>query len=216
MSDSHRQLTGLDKLIGHFDTAVRTLHGVASARRPNPAGDIESETALSQEESKHASGLMRINHTGEVCAQALYSGQALTARSPEVAREMEQSATEEEDHLAWCQQRLEELDSKPSILNPLFYAGSFSMGALAGLMGDKFSLGFIAATEDRVCAHLEAHLSELPEEDIRSRAIVSEMIADEKHHGQKALEAGGSEFTEAQLNAMALLSKVMTKTTYYL
>lgn len=216
MAKQQRQLTSIDKLIGHLDTAVRTLHGVATASRPNPADSVDTDNNLSQAEKNHAAGLMRINHTGEVCAQALYSGQALTAKQPAVAAEMQQSACEEEDHLAWCQQRLEELESKPSLLNPLFYIGSFSMGAFAGLMGDKFSLGFIAATEDRVCAHLEAHLQELPAKDLRSHAIVSEMIIDEKHHGQKALDAGGVAFTEAQLNAMALLSQIMTKTTYHI
>ena len=216
MPADKRQLSGIDRLICHFDTAIRTLHGISSAGRPNPRNSVEATENLTHHEQKHAAGLMRINHTGEVCAQALYSGQALTARSEQIALEMQQSAKEEEDHLAWCKERLDELGSKPSLLNPLFYAGSFSMGALAGIIGDRFSLGFIAATEDRVCAHLEEHLTELPENDNRSRAIVSEMIVDEKRHGQKALEAGGATFTEAQLNAMALLSKVMTKTTYHL
>lgn len=212
-----RELSFADRLISHIDRAVRTLHpGVTQANRENPAKHINELETLSANEKKHAAGLMRINHTGEVCAQALYSGQSLTAKNPEVRTAMLDSALEEEDHLAWCEQRLETLESKPSVLNPIFYAGSFAMGALAGLGGDKFSLGFIEATEDRVCQHLQNHLSELPEKDTASRAIVSKMIEDEESHGKKALAAGGERFTEAQKNVMASLSKIMTRTTYHL
>ncbi len=212
------KLSFTDQLIGHFDRAVRTLHpGVTKARRPSPSSEKPLDSPhINRTENKHVAGLMRINHTGEVCAQALYSSQALTARNPHVRKEMQVSALEEEDHLAWCEERLRELDSQPSYLNPLFYAGSFVLGAAAGLVGDKFSLGFIAATEDRVCAHLRAHLADIPEDDLRSRAILEQMVVDEEHHGQKALEAGGVEFSEAQTNIMMLMSKVMTSTTYHI
>ena len=213
-ADSGRRLDKIDSLIDHFDRALRTLHpGITKARRSNPSADLD-ESEMSAEERRHAAGLMRVNHTGEVCAQALYSGQSLTARSDDARQAMLESAQEEEDHLAWCEQRLEELDAKTSILNPLFYAGSFAMGALAGLSGDKFSLGFIEATEDRVCQHLRDHLQKLPAADKRSRAIVAKMIEDETIHGEKALQKGGRVFTEAQKNAMAELSKVMTSSTY--
>lgn len=216
MQKERSKLSAIDELIGHFDRAVRTLHpGATQARRPSPsaAKPLDSQPANRTVRSHHA-GLMRINHTGEVCAQALYSGQSLTAKNSDVRDEMLASAKEEEDHLAWCEHRLKELDSHTSYLNPLFYMGSFTMGALAGLISDSFSLGFIAATEDRVCAHLRAHLDDLPEDDERSRAILEQMIIDEERHGQKALDAGGTEFSESQKNLMMMLSKVMTSSTY--
>lgn len=208
----------LDQLVCHFDRAVRTLHtGATRAKRKSPSNEKPLESNLvNRNEAKHAAGLMRINHTGEVCAQALYSSQALTARNPAVRKEMQISAQEEEDHLAWCEERLSELGSHTSYLNPFFYAGSFAIGTIAGLLGDKVSLGFIAATEDKVCQHLRSHLEDLPIDDERSRAIVEQMIIDEEHHGQKALEAGGQEFNETQKNAMMILSKVMTSTTYHI
>lgn len=157
---------------------------------------------------------MRINHTGEVCAQALYQGQGLTAKLPEVREEMEQAAQEETDHLHWCNERLQQLNSRPSLLNPLFYGASFSMGALAGAVSDKVSLGFVAATEELVCQHLEKHLDELPATDQKSRSVVKQMLEDEARHQQAALDAGGSEFPTPVKMGMQLLSKVMTKTTY--
>ena len=157
---------------------------------------------------------MRINHTGEVCAQALYQGQAMTARSAEVKASMANSAKEEEDHLAWCEQRLIELDSHPSYLNPLFYGLSFGLGAVAGAAGDKWSLGFVAATEEQVCNHLRDHLAQLPVHDQKSRAILTQMLSDEEHHGNVALEVGGKPFSQPAKNVMASVAKLMTKTTY--
>lgn len=215
-SNQRRNLSFIDKLIVNGDQALRTLiPTAATASRPNPADDKSAdEKPLSTDESNHIAGLMRINHTGEVCAQALYQGQALTAKLPTVKKEMEQAAQEEIDHLVWCEERLSQLGSKTSILNPLFYAASFSVGALAGLAGDKWSLGFVAATEDQVCEHLEHHLKEIPENDSQSRAILEQMLIDEKAHGTKALEAGGQVFPQQVKKFMSGLSKIMTKTTY--
>ncbi len=157
---------------------------------------------------------MRVNHTGEVCAQALYEGQALTARRDEVRAKLRSAADEESDHLAWCAERLAELDASPSLLNPLFYAASYAIGALTGLAGDKVSLGFVEATEDQVCEHLDRHLQALPKDDGRSRAIVAGMRAEEARHGAAALESGGAPFPEVVKAAMTALSRVMTETTY--
>ncbi len=157
---------------------------------------------------------MRINHTGEVCAQALYQGQALTAKLPKVRKAMEEAADEEVDHLAWCEQRIRELGSRPSVLNPLFYGLSFGVGAAAGLISDRVSLGFVAATEDQVCKHLDEHLAEIPAEDQKSRAILKQMREDEEHHATSAIEAGGLRFPAPVKFGMTLLSKVMTKSTY--
>ena len=210
-----RHLTLFDKLIINADNALRTLvPTAATAQRKNPAA-IETCNELDSEQQKHIAGLMRINHTGEVCAQALYQGQALTAKLPNVRNAMENAAEEEIDHLVWCEERLDELDSRTSYLNPLFYGLSFTMGAAAGIAGDKWSLGFVAATEDRVCAHLEDHLQQLPEGDQKSRAILQQMLVDEKEHGTRALEAGGVEFTGPMKLLMTGISKVMTKTTYH-
>jgi len=214
-TNSSMRLSAIDTLITHVDRAIRTLHmGTTRAHRESPAEPVTKADTLNHRERRHAAGLMRVNHTGEVCAQALYSGQSLTAKSPEVRESMLESALEEEDHLAWCEKRLLELDSRTSLLNPIFYAGSFAMGAIAGLLGDKTSLGFIAATEDRVCEHLRSHLHKLPKRDKRSRLIVEKMIEDETKHGEKAIAAGGKAFSEAQKNAMASLATLMTKTTY--
>ena len=169
---------------------------------------------MSPTEQKHAAGLMRINHTGEVCAQALYAGQASTANLAQVREAMEEAAAEEVDHLAWCEQRLQELDSRPSLFNPLWYALSFGMGAAAGLAGDKWSLGFVAETEKQVCDHLEEHLEKLPESDQRSKAVLEQMIVDERHHGETATEAGGVPLPPPVKQAMLAMSKVMKKTTY--
>lgn len=208
-----------DKLIVGLDRVVRTLSpGSVSAERPSPANTAphQNDEAITGdiELKKHVSGLMRINHTGEVCAQALYQGQALTARDPSTKTAMQISADEEVDHLAWCEDRLEELGSKTSIFNPAFYALSFGIGTIAGVVGDKWSLGFIAATEEQVCKHLRDHLEKLPETDEKSRAILEQMLIDEERHGLKALEYGGANFTKTQKQFMTLLSKAMTKTTY--
>jgi len=169
---------------------------------------------MDQTERKHAAGLMRVNHTGEICAQALYEGQALAARDAKVRQSLLDAANEEADHLAWCAERLDQLDSTPSLLNPLFYAASYAMGTVTGMIGDKVSLGFVEATEDQVCEHLERHLDALPTQDAKSRAIVARMHEEESRHGAAALEMGGSEFPAPLRQAMTLLSRVMTETTY--
>ena len=210
-----RQYTGLDKLIHSFDQALRSLvPGSTSAQRENPGNQSEAQLAVS--EARHVAGLMRVNHSGEVCAQALYHGQALTAKLPNVRKEMEQAAIEEQDHLAWCEDRLKELDSVPSLLNPVWYSLSFGMGAIAGIAGDKYSLGFVAETERQVSMHLEHHISQLPEQDERSRKILVQMNEDELHHRDTALEAGGVDLPLPVRIAMTGISKLMTKTSYYI
>jgi len=212
-----RSLSRADNLIHQFDTVLRTLVPHAAApTRPSPATDEVHDEPMSDEERQHAAGLMRINHTGEVCAQALYQGQGLTARLPEVGDQMEQAAQEEIDHLAWCDARLQELHERPSRLNPLFYAASFGLGATAGAVGDRISLGFVAATEEQVGHHLEAHLVKLPAADQRSRAVLRQMAIDEAQHAQLALEAGGARFPAPVKLGMKLMSKVMTKSVYRL
>lgn len=210
-----RQFTGVDKLIHSFDQALRSLvPGATAAHRENPANIEETQLAVS--EARHVAGLMRINHSGEVCAQALYHGQALTAKLPNVRREMEQAAIEEQDHLAWCEDRLKELDSHTSLLNPVWYGLSFGMGALAGIAGDKYSLGFVAETERQVSLHLEDHIRQLPEQDDRSRKILVQMNEDELHHRDTALNAGGVDLPTPVRIAMTGISKLMTKTSYYI
>lgn len=179
----------IDTAIVSFDRALRTLTGLAQSSRAVP-GDSLPEASLSEQERRLAAGLMRINHTGEVCAQALYSAQAAVSRDPDVARRFATAAREEEDHLAWTQQRLAELSDRPSLLNPIWYAGSFAIGAAAGLVGDRVNLGFVVETERQVEEHLTTHLDRLPESDGRSRAIVDAMRADEARHGAMAQEAG--------------------------
>lgn len=211
-----RKLTRSDHLIHQFDTVLRTLvPHAAQPSRPNPAADIQ-DGELSDIDRHHTEGLMRINHTGEVCAQALYQGQGLTAKLADTREQMEQAAQEEVDHLAWCDARLKELDGRTSYLNPLFYAASFGLGAVAGAVGDRISLGFVAATEEQVGKHLDAHLEELPVADRRSRAILEKMREDEAHHERWALEAGGSRFPGPVKFGMLLMSKVMTKSVYKL
>lgn len=210
----NRKLSRADNLIHQFDTVLRTLvPKAAQPSRPSPAGTLK-DGEMSNSEREHAVGLMRINHTGEVCAQALYQGQGLTARLADVRGQMEQAAQEEIDHLAWCDQRLTELEGRTSLLNPLFYASSFGLGALAGAVGDRVSLGFVAATEEQVGRHLDEHLRELPSGDRRSRAVLEQMREDEAHHERWALEAGGSRFPIPVKLGMRLVSKVMTKSVY--
>ncbi len=210
-----RQFTGVDKLIHSFDQALRSLvPGTTSAQRTNPAENAEAQLAVS--DARHVAGLMRVNHSGEVCAQALYHGQAMTAKLPNVRREMEQAAIEEQDHLAWCEDRLKELDSHTSVFNPVWYSLSFGMGALAGIAGDKYSLGFVAETERQVSLHLEDHLRQLPEHDERSRRILEQMNEDELHHRDTALTAGGVDLPLPVKIAMTGISKLMTKTSYYI
>lgn len=210
------QRSTIDQLLIQFDQALRTcVPGTTEANRESPAANAD-EMELSNLEKQHAAGLMRINHTGEVCAQALYQGQATTALLGEVRKSMEQAAEEEVDHLAWCEQRLTELNSRPSVLNFLWYTLSFGLGAAAGLAGDRWSLGFVAETEHQVCEHLEDHLSKLPKQDNKSRAILEQMIADEKHHEETARQAGGLEPPIAIRQAMNAMSQLMKKTTYHI
>jgi ubiquinone biosynthesis monooxygenase Coq7 len=209
-----RRLSLIDRLITEADTVLRTVTSRGhSAARPSPS-EGHSDTELSEAERRHVAGLMRVNHTGEVCAQALYQGQALTAKLPTVREEMQQAAGEEVDHLVWCEQRLRELDSQPSVLNPAWYGLSFALGAVAGAIGDKVSLGFVAATEERVCKHLQDHLQSLPEDDRKSRLILQQMLEDEQRHGDNALAAGGTDFPRPVKDAMTVVSKVMTGSSY--
>ncbi len=209
-----RRLSLIDKLISNADQALRTLvPSAATASQTSPA-EGKAEATFNEQQTQHVAGLMRINHTGEVCAQALYQGQALTAKLPTVRQKMQQAAQEEIDHLVWCEQRLKELSSRTSVLNPLFYAASFTIGAAAGIAGDKWSLGFVAATEDQVCKHLQDHLEQLPDDDEKTRAILEQMLEDEAKHGTQALEAGGQKFSAPVTRLMTAISKIMTKTTY--
>lgn len=203
----------LDAAVLAADRLLKTLAGAHTPERPSPAEETAA-APLDPAERRHAAGLMRVNHTGEVCAQALYEGQALVARDAKVKGALTSAAREEEDHLAWCGERLRELDSRPSVLNPLWYGMSFALGAATGMLGDKISLGFVAATEDQVCAHLARHLRELPADDARSRAIVAQMHSDEARHGTQALDAGGAPFPQPMKDAMTLVSKLMTGTAY--
>jgi len=209
-----RKLSLFDNALVQLDQTLRTLASHSThSERPSPANQ-HTETELQEEEVRHIAGLMRINHTGEVCAQALYQGQALTAKLPDIRDKMKQAAIEEEDHLAWCQERLNELNSHTSVLNPLFYAASFSIGAAAGLAGDKWSLGFVEETEKQVCRHLDSHLTQIPEKDQKSRAILEQMKIDEEQHATMAHDAGAAAFPEFVKVTMSQVAKVMTKATY--
>lgn len=211
---STRHLSPSDHLLSQLDRALRTLApGKVSHQRPSPANGI-TEHELSDAERRHAAGLMRVNHAGEVCAQALYQGQALTAKLPQVRESMEAAAQEEVDHLAWCQERIETLGSHTSVLNPIWYGLSFGIGAGAGLISDRVSLGFVAATEEQVCKHLTSHLEELPEQDEKSRAVVSKMLDEEEEHAHSALSAGGLAFPSVIKGAMSLVSQAMTRSSY--
>lgn len=197
-----------------FDQALRTVGGrPATTGREHPAAGTP-ESDLSDSEKRHVAGLMRINHSGEVAAQALYQGQALTARLPEVREAMEHAAAEENDHLDWCERRLHELGDRTSLLKPFWYAGSFAIGAVAGAIGDKWSLGFVAETERQVVRHLDEHLEKLPPQDQRSRRILEQMRSDEGQHATTAVEAGGAELPAPIKTLMGLTSKLMTRTAY--
>ena len=210
-----RQLSPLDRFISGADRALRAISGSAPpAERASPAENIP-EAELHPAERRHAAGLMRVNHAGEVCAQALYRGQALTAKLPGVRAGMELAAAEEADHLAWCEERLSQLQSRASYLNPLWYGLSFTLGAAAGLISDRISLGFVAATEERVCEHLRDHLQRLPQDDARSRAIVQQMLQDEQRHGETALNAGAQPFPRPLKQAMTAASRLMTRSSYW-
>lgn len=209
-----RTYSPLDQLAMNMDQALRTVFGRPQVtERENPTKD-SADVELNESERQHVAGLMRINHVGEVCAQALYQGQALTAKLDNVRESMQRAAQEENDHLAWCEQRLDELHSHKSLMNPFWYGASFMMGAAAGLAGDKWSLGFVAETEHQVVRHLDEHLAQLPEQDVRSRAILEQMKIDEGHHATVALEAGGAELPTPIKKAMCLTSKLMTTTAY--
>jgi ubiquinone biosynthesis monooxygenase Coq7 len=203
----------IDRLIVGFDRALRTLSGAASAARPNPAAGIQGEE-LTPDERRHAAGLMRVNHTGEVCAQALYQAQALVARDPEIRERFAAAAREEEDHLAWTQDRLAELGDRASLANPLWYLGSFAIGLAAGLAGDRSNLGFVVETERQVEEHLSSHIDRLPAGDARSRAIVAAMRDDEIRHGMAASDAGARELPLPIRTLMRATAKLMTATAY--
>ncbi|MGI4858896.1 MAG: 2-polyprenyl-3-methyl-6-methoxy-1,4-benzoquinone monooxygenase [Janthinobacterium lividum] len=207
----------LDKLIGEFDRGLRSLTGVTRTARPYPGANLElDDAALTQEERQHAGALMRVNHVGEVCAQALYQAQKLATRSEKLKQAFTVAAEEEEDHLAWTAARIEALGGRPSLLNPLWYTGSLAIGFIAGRMGDRVSLGFMAETERQVEHHLDSHLESLPAGDTASRAVVEQMRTDEMKHARSAMEAGGAELPFPLTAAMRAMSKVMTRTAYYI
>ncbi len=211
---NHRELSRVDRLLASANNALRTVASPAGRpARENPAETLD-DAELTPEQKSHAAGLMRVNHAGEVAAQALYQGHATVARDKSIERQMQQAADEEFDHLAWCEQRLEELGESPSKLAPFWYAGAFAIGAASGILGDKWSLGFIAETERQVCAHLDSHLDGLPDDDARSRAIVRTMRDEEQEHGENAVSAGAAELPEPVKKLMRLTAKVMTTTAY--
>ncbi|NOU00430.1 MAG: 2-polyprenyl-3-methyl-6-methoxy-1,4-benzoquinone monooxygenase [Gallionella sp.] len=205
----------LDYFIIEFDKGLRTLFSEAHSARPAPDGNV-ADAILDDAEKKHAAALMRVNHSGEVCAQALYQGQALTARDPAVQQKLQQAAQEETEHLAWTAKRVHELGGHLSVLNPLWYTGSLVMGAAVGLLGDKWNLGFLAETEKQVGAHLESHLNKLPIQDEKSRAIVAQMYCDEISHAEMATALGGAELPQPVQLAMQLNGKVMTNASYWI
>jgi ubiquinone biosynthesis monooxygenase Coq7 len=211
-----RNLTPLDRLLAGIDNALRTVAAPAGlSPRANPAADID-EGSLDAQQKAHAAGLMRVNHAGEVAAQGLYQGHAAVAHNRDIEEQMQQAADEEFDHLAWCEQRLDELGERPSRLSPVWYAGAFAMGALSGVIGDKWSLGFIAETERQVCDHLDSHLDKLPADDARSRAIVTAMRDEEAEHGKNAIAAGAADLPQTLKLLMQATARLMTTTAYRL
>ncbi|MDR2187538.1 MAG: 2-polyprenyl-3-methyl-6-methoxy-1,4-benzoquinone monooxygenase [Azonexus sp.] len=204
----------LDRPIIEFDRALRTLFAPAHSRRPLPGGDLP-DAPLDAAERRHVVGLMRVNHCGEICAQALYQGQALTSRDPAVRMALSAAADEETEHLAWTEQRIAELGGRKSLLNPLWYGGSLSLGVVAGILGDKWNLGFLAETERQVEAHLDGHLARLPEQDGRSRAIVEQMRADEIRHAETAITHGAAELPAVCQQAMKGMARLMTGLAYW-
>ncbi|MGH8529446.1 MAG: 2-polyprenyl-3-methyl-6-methoxy-1,4-benzoquinone monooxygenase [Nevskiales bacterium] len=213
---TERQYSSVDRVLLNLHSGLSTLLGSGhSTARTNPSENKEAPL-LNSSERRHAAGLMRVNHAGEVAAQALYLGQAATARSSEVRTQLLHAAEEEKDHLAWCEQRLSELEEKPSRLSPLWYAGAYAIGALNGLAGDRWSLGFVAETEKQVVEHLQGHLGKLPERDVKSRSIVREMQSDEAAHGAQAVAAGGRELPRPIQRAMRAAAKMMTRTAYWI
>lgn len=212
------QRTFIDHLIIQWDAALRTVVPPPNrpTQRPCPGNEQTNASHLSQAQKQEIASLMRVNHAGEVCAQALYHGQALTAKQTHIKEQMSKAAQEETDHLAWCEQRLKELNSQVSILNPIWYMGSFLLGAAAGLAGDAWSLGFVAETERQVSAHLQSHLKKLPLDDARTHAILKKMHEDEAHHADSAVAAGAKPLPKVIQWMMHLTSKIMTKTSYYI
>jgi len=205
----------VDQLIAQFDRALRTVSHVAEASRASPA-DALPEAELSEHDRRHAAALMRVNHVGEVCAQALYQGQALTAKDAHARQALERAAREEEDHLAWSEQRVSELGGRTSLLNPLWYAGAFAIGTVAGTLGDRWNLGFLAETERQVEEHLAGHLERLPSEDARTRTLVEAMRADEARHRDTALRLGAAELPDPVKRTMRVASRIMTSVAYWL
>lgn len=203
----------VDRLIIEFDKALRTVFAAAPTRRPVPGSEVP-EAPLDEAERRHAAALMRVNHCGEICAQALYQGQALTSRDPEIRRSLEQAAWEETEHLNWTETRIAELGGRKSLLNPLWYSGSLTLGVIAGLFGDRWNLGFLAETERQVESHLEDHMGRLPTQDRRSWEILEQMKVDEIRHADTAVRLGSSELPGPVKQAMRLSSKLMTKTAY--
>lgn len=210
---NERHHTRLDNLLIEGQRALDSVFGKPPAQRRNPAAD-EADLVLDEDERRHAAGLMRINHVGEICAQALYSGQAAVARDADTRADLLAAAAEETDHLAWCEERLRELDSRPSLLNPVWYAGSFAIGALAGLRGDGWNRGFVVETERQVEAHLGEHLKTLPEADAKSRAIVQQMKADEARHADHAEAQGARALPQPVPSLMAVAAKLMKTIAY--
>jgi ubiquinone biosynthesis monooxygenase Coq7 len=209
-----RDYSAVDRLLMHLDTAMRTVSGKpAVTERAYPAAEIADHT-LDNSAREHIAGLMRVNHAGEVSAQALYQGQSIITRNPALRSKLEQAAAEENDHLAWTENRLHELGSHTSRLNPLWYCGSFAIGALAGALGDRWNLGFLAETEHQVVEHLQSHLQQLPDEDERSRAILQQMQVDEARHATTAIDNGASELPAPVKKLMRTMSKVMTTAAY--
>lgn len=206
-------MLNLDRIIIEFDKGLRTLFSEAHSVRPHPDESV-MEASLDESEKKRSAALMRVNHSGEICAQALYQGQALTAKDPKVQQKLKQAAAEETEHLAWTAHRVHELGGHLSVLNPLWYTGSLALGAFAGLIGDKWNLGFLSETEQQVGAHLQSHLEKLPAEDEKSRAIVSQMYVDEIGHSKMAMALGGVVLPEPAKMLMKINGRVMTKTAY--
>lgn len=210
-----KKFSFLDKLCLQADHALRVIHDInIKSARANPAATID-DSELTTDEQKHAAGLMRVNQVGEICAQALYQGQAFTTRNAQIKHDMQQAANEELDHLMWCNQRLAELHSHQSYLNPFWYASAFSLGALAGILNDAWSLGFVVATERQVEKHLATHLEKLPQNDLKSRAIVAQMKIDEAEHADAALNAGAKILPHWVQTIMGFQAKVMTTTAYW-
>ena len=212
---TNRELSAIDRLLAGANDALRTIAAPAGhAARPNPSTSVATGE-LNAAQRSHAAGLMRVNHAGEVAAQALYKGHAAVARDSAVEQQMQHAADEEFDHLAWCEQRLSELGETPSRLSPLWYTGAFAIGAASGILGDRWSLGFIAETERQVCDHLDAHLQRLPAADLKSRAIVTQMRDEERKHGEDAVAAGAAELPGPVKRLMRVTAKIMTRTAYW-